>query len=180
MNRITILLVFFMTCSAYGICQSSLYGIQLPALNEKDTIRLSDYQGKKILLVNTACLSPASSQFAGLSELYAKFKDSGLVIIAFPSNSFGYETGTNSEIQQFISDRFTLGFPVTSKSEVSGAGANAVYKWIASKEQNTVMNGKVKADFNKFLINAQGKIVGFFSDQVMPMDEILISTIRKN
>jgi len=175
---IVITLLFFMSV---GIAQnSSLYSIKLPSINGTDSINLGGFQGKKILLVNSATLASSINQLSSLEQLYQHFKDSSLIIIVCPSNSFGNEPGSDGEILQYVSNRFSPQFLMSAKIETTGNNAHSLYKWISSKEQNGVMNGKIKGDFTKLLINAQGEIVGLYSGQVDPQDPVIINAIRNN
>lgn len=167
-------------CTSMLSAQSSIYNFQILSINGTDSIQLNNYQGKKILFVNIACLSTSVNQIAGLEELYQRFKDSGLVIIACPSNSFQNEPGSNQEIKQFCASRFSCSFLISEKIDVLGSNTHPLYQWLSSKAQNSVMNINMKGNFTKILVNRQGLIVGFFAEQVGPTDDIVISTIRNN
>jgi glutathione peroxidase len=157
--------------------QPSIYGFSIPGI-ETGTINFNNYQGKKILLVNTATTGPAAPQYAELQQLHARFKDSGLVIIAVPSNSFNNEPKTNAEINQFCATNYNISFPQAAKADVKGGNAIDLYKWLTAKTQNTVMDSDVKKDFQKYLINTQGKLVGVFSIKINPMNAVMINAIR--
>ena len=181
MKSFLILIMIIVLVSMNGIAQTnSLYSIKLPSINGTDSINLGSLQGKKILLVNSATLASSVNQLASLEQLYQHFKDSNLVVIICPSNSFGNEPGSDAEILQYVSNRFSPQFLISVKIETIGSNAHSLYKWISSKEQNGVMNGKIKGDFTKFLINAQGEIVGFYSGQLDPQDPVIINAIRNN
>jgi glutathione peroxidase len=173
-NLLSIILVFFVLQIQ---AQPTIYGFSIPAI-ETGTINFNNYQGKKILLVNTATTGPAAPQYAELQQLYARFKDSGLVIIAVPSNSFNNESKTNAEIQQYCTSTYNISFPQSAKADVKGGNAIDLYKWLTTKTQNTVMDSDVKKDFQKYLINAQGKLVGVFSAKINPMNAVMINAIR--
>lgn len=176
MRKIPIILISCI-CSLQLIAQTNIYSFQLPGI-ETGTINLSNYQGKKILLVNSSSQSNNFQQYAELQQLYNKLKDSGLVIIAIPSNSFNTEPQSNSQILQSCSGTFGITFSLAAKSSVKGPDAIPLYKWLAAKTKNTVMDTEVKADFQKYLINSQGKLVGVFAARINPMNEILLNAIR--
>lgn len=158
----------------------SIYDFSVISIKNNEAIPLSNFRGKKILLVNTASLCASVNQFAELETLYQKFKDSGLVIIACPSNSFNSESGSNEEIWKFCKDRFQISFEISQKVEVIGDNAAPLFLWIAKKDQNGIVNGKIKSNFSKFLINGNGQIVGLFGEMVRPMDDAIIRSIRAN
>jgi glutathione peroxidase len=150
---------------------SSIYSFTLPGVNG-NTINLNNYAGKKILLVNTATQSPDAGQFAGLQQLYNKYKDS-LVIIAIPSNNFnGMEPGSNTEIQQFL-QQYNLTFPVAAKTDVAGEQAHPLFVWLRYKDQNGVMDVYMRWNFTKVLIGKTGMVERVFSPGVPPMSEAI-------
>ena len=130
-----------------------------------NTISLSQFQGKKILLVNIATNSPRAGQLAKLEQLYQQHKDS-LVVIAFPSNSFGNEPRGNVAIDSFCHNTYHVSFLVATKEAVSGTGIQPVYQWLTTLGQNGVMNGTILGDFLKFLVDKNGNLVGVFAPSV--------------
>jgi glutathione peroxidase len=142
-------------------------------------VPFSIYQGKKVLIVNMATGSPKVSQIEGLQELQERFGDS-LVIIAFPSNSFGNEPKTDAEIMTMCIDTYGATFKIAQKGPVVGNGMQQTYSWLAQSSENGTVNGVVSTDFQKFLIDGQGNIVGYFSSKVEPMDSKLIAAISAN
>ncbi len=176
----TFILFLFLFYSVSGVSQNtSFQSIQVVTI-DGDTISMNDFNGKKILLVNSASISPRFEQLNSLEQLYQHFKDSGLVVIVCPSNSFGNEPGSDEEIKQLITNRFSPNFIVTKKMNVVGENAHNLYKWISDKNQNGVVNGKIPGDFTKFLIDGQGSIKGFYSTQLDPQDPVIINAIRNN
>ena len=171
---ITIISIFLVLQTS---AQTTVYGFQIPAI-ETGTINLNNYQGKKILLVNSASQSNNVQQYAELQQLYIKFKDSGLVIITVPSNSFNTEPQSNAQILQTCINSYGISFPMAAKAAVKGTTAIALYQWLTKKAQNSVMDTEVKTDFQKYLINTQGKLVGVFAARIHPMHDILVKAIR--
>jgi glutathione peroxidase len=166
--------IFIITTSSFLV---SFYSFQLNKIGG-GSINMSNYHGKKILLVNTASTSTYTSQYAALEQLHQKFKDSGLVIIACPSNSFGHEAGSDSVIKNFVTQNYNAHFLITKKGNVKGADAQPVYKWLADGTQNGVMNDTIKNDFSKVLIDTSGNIVGVFGSSVSPMSTMLQNAVR--
>ncbi len=140
-------------------------------------INLADYQGKKILFVNTASGSEFTPQYAGLEELSQQYKDS-LVIIAFPSNNFNNELGTNEEIKDFVSTNYNAHFIVASKIDVIGENQDSIYQWLTRVVQNGVMDTDITNDFFKILINGKGNLIGVFDSSVDPMSNTIKEAIE--
>ena len=155
---------------------SSIYTYTIKDLDANE-IHLGDFKGKKILLVNTACNSTYSNQFRGLEELYQKYKDS-LVIIAFPSNSFGNETGDDAAIKEFISAHYHTHFIIAQKTAITGIGQEPIYQWLTQLGKNGVMDNTIKKDFHKFLIDGAGNLVGSFAPSVDPMSDVIQTAIQ--
>jgi glutathione peroxidase len=160
----------FFTVSIYSISFNDTNGVQ---------VNFSDFQGKKILIVNTASASPYVSQYASLEQLYQLYKDS-LVIIAFPSNSFGHESGDNIGIHNFVTTNYNIHFMLGAKIDVTGIGQSAIYQWLTQQSQNGMMNSTIQSDFQKFLIEKDGKLVGVFSADLNPMDSTIQNAIKVN
>lgn len=156
----------------------SIYSLSVPGVGNT-TINFVNYQNKKIFIVNTASASNKVGQLTQLQQLYLQHKDS-MVVIAFPSNSFGNEPKTNPEIKIFMQQTYGITFPIAKKSKVKGDEANIVYEWIRRKMQNGVMNGKTRYDFQKFLINRSGQIVGVFDSSVSPISTLVQNAIHDN
>ena len=137
------------------------------------TIDFAKYKGKKILVVNVASQCGFTRQYAGLEKLYEANKEK-LVIVGFPANNFGsQEPGTDGEIVQFCKARFGVTFPMASKISVKGDDTAPIYKWLTSKDQNGVLDATIGWNFNKFLLDENGKLLAYFPSKVEPdSDEI--------
>jgi glutathione peroxidase len=129
---------------------------------------LGDYQGKVLLIVNTASKCGLTPQYAGLQELYNALHDKGLEILAFPCDQFGHqEPGTDAEIQQFCQLNYGVTFPVFSKIEVNGADAHPLFAYLKGKKASA--NGPdIQWNFTKFLIDRDGNFVERFEPTVKP------------
>jgi glutathione peroxidase len=143
-------------------------------LHFKDTngniVGLDSFKGKKILIVNTASNSKYAPQYGSLEQLYEKYKDS-LVIIAFPSNDFGMEPGSDSAIASYVSKQLGIQFFLAAKISVSGSDIDPVYSWLTDATQNGVLSNPVPDNFFKFLINGNGMIIGIFGSTIDPMSD---------
>lgn len=143
------------------------------------SIQFGNFANKKILIVNIATGDTAKlTQLAGLQQLQQQFADS-LIIIAFPSNSFGNESRTNVEIKQFCESNYGASFLIASKGSVKGANIQPLYDWITKLSENGVMNSEIKDNYQKYLINGTGNLIGIFSGKILPMDSQLISAITQ-
>ena len=158
--------------STTGINDSSknIYGFKVASL-DGGTIDFSSFKGKKILIVNTASQCGYTPQYKELEELYEKYKGK-LVIVGFPANNFGeQEPGTNTEIKAFCTKNYGVTFPMAAKISVKGDDMAPVYKWLTNKDQNGVLDAEIKWNFNKFLLDEQGKMIAYFPSKVTPMSE---------
>ena len=153
-----------------------IYTLSFLSING-NTINMNDYKGKKILLVNIATDSKYVQQLASLEQLYEKYQDS-LVVIAFPSNSFGAESRSDKAIKTFCEDNYHANFILAAKTEVVGENANDIYKWLSSADQNGVVDNKMVADFEKILIDKDGMIAGVFAPTVDPMSDEIQDVIK--
>jgi len=139
------------------------------------------YYGKVVVMVNTASKCGYTPQYAGLEELYKKYKDQGLVVLAFPANDFGkQEPGTDAEIKEFCASKFGVTFPVFSKVCVKGKEICPLYKYLTASDTGHKFGGEVSWNFNKFLINRKGEVCGRFKQSVDPMkDKDFIAAVEK-
>lgn len=144
------------------------------------SVDLSKYQGKVVLVVNVASRCGLTYQYEGLQALYEKYKDQGLVVLGFPCNQFGgQESGTNEEIQKFCSSKYHVTFDMFDKIEVNGDKAAPFYQALTSLDVKPKGAGKVRWNFEKFVINKQGEVVGRFDPKVTPDDKDLVALIQK-
>jgi glutathione peroxidase-family protein len=131
-----------------------------------ESIRLSKYEGKVLLIVNVASECGYTPQYAGLEELYKKYQDKGFEILAFPCNQFnGQEPGTNTKIKEFCSSKYGVTFPLFSKIEVNGDEALPLYQFLTGHNENPV-----RWNFEKFLVDQNGMIVQRFRTKTEPKD----------
>lgn len=139
-------------------------------------INFSSFKGKKILIVNTASESEFASQYKSLDSLSVLYKGS-LVIIACPSNSFGNENKSESEIEALLNAGEPVHFIVSGKINVSGQSIEPLFKWLTQANLNGALNCNVKGDFYKFLVDSSGNFAGVFAPSVNPMSDELKSAI---
>ncbi|MDC3315972.1 glutathione peroxidase [Candidatus Thioglobus sp.] len=135
-----------------------------------EQISFNDFEGKVVLVVNTASNCGLTYHYKGLENLYQKYKDDGLVIIGFPCNQFGkQEPGTSEEIQSFCDLNYGVTFPLSEKIEVNGSSAHPIYKYLKSVLKGK-LNDSIKWNFTKFLIDRNGVPFKRFSSTVEPED----------
>ncbi|MEJ2536237.1 MAG: glutathione peroxidase [Calditrichia bacterium] len=142
-------------------------------------VKLDQYKGKAVLIVNVASKCGNTPQYEGLQDLYKKYGDKGLVILGFPANNFGgQEPGTNEEIKDFCTTNYGVTFPMFSKISVKGEDIHPLYKYLTSAETDPEFAGDITWNFNKFLINPSGKIVARFDSKDKPESEKVVKAIQ--
>ena len=155
----------------------TIYSFKVKSI-EGGTIDFSKFKGKKILVVNTASKCGYTPQYEQLEKVYEQYKDK-LVIVGFPANNFGeQEPGSDGEIQEFCKARFGVKFPLASKVSVKGDDTAPIYKWLTSKAQNGVLDATISWNFNKFLLDENGKMIAYFPSKVKPDDEEILKYLK--
>jgi glutathione peroxidase len=143
---------------------------------ETGNIKLADYSGKPILVVNTASLCGYTPQYAGLQQLWARYHDRGLMIIGVPSNDFGgQEPGGADEIMHTAHGEYRIGFPLAAKAQVKGANPHPFYKWAAAERPLETP----RWNFHKYLVGRDGHIAAVFATDIEPMDARVVNAIVK-
>lgn len=138
-------------------------------------LHLADYQGKAVLLVNTASMCGFTPQYEGLQKLWDDYRDQGLVVLGVPSADFGgQEYGDDAAIQEFCEVNFDIDFPMTSKTVVRGSGAHPFFKWALEVMDD---ENAPKWNFHKYLIGRNGTLVASFDTRVKPGDDEIIAAI---
>ena len=131
------------------------------------------------MVVNTASKCGLTPQYAKLQKLYDQYKDKNFVIIGFPANNFAsQEPGTNSEIKEFCTKNYGVTFPMMAKISVKGKDMDPLYKWLTSKKENGVMDAPVKWNFQKFMIDENGHLVGMVPPGDLPTTDKIIHWIE--
>ncbi|MCX7308628.1 MAG: glutathione peroxidase [Afipia sp.] len=152
------------------------YGFSFEGLNG-DRIRLGDYAGKPLMVVNTASQCGYTPQFAGLQELWSQFHERGFAIVGVPSNDFGgQEPGGAAEIAKTAGDTYHVAFPIAAKTVVKGPDAHPFYKWAALERPAELPSW----NFHKYLIGRDGYIADVFASKVEPTDTRVIAAIARN
>jgi glutathione peroxidase len=158
---------------------STIYGFTVKNIQGED-VKLGDYKGKVLLMVNVASKCGLTPQYKELQALHEKYGDDGLAILAFPCNQFAkQEPGTNAEIMEFCSANYGVKFDMFDKIEVNGDDAAPLYKYLTNLELQPKGPGAVSWNFEKFVADKDGKVIARFSPRTKPDAEEVVSLIEK-
>ena len=156
----------------------TLYDFNTTALNGKG-FNLSSLKGKKVLIVNTASKCGLTPQYKDLEALYEKYGKDNFVIVGFPANNFAsQEPGTNKEISEFCTLNYGVTFPMMSKISVKGDDIDPIYSWLTQKSENGLMDAPVQWNFQKFLIDENGKLVDMVPPKELPTNDRILKFIQ--
>nr|WP_062310510.1 glutathione peroxidase [Alicyclobacillus sendaiensis] len=132
-------------------------------------IPLREYQGKVLLVVNTASKCGFTPQYEGLQKLYEDYRDRGFEVLAFPCNQFGnQEPGSNEEIQTFCRTTYRVTFPVFAKVDVNGPNAHLLFEYLKKEAKGALGTEAIKWNFTKFLVDRNGRVVKRYAPQTSP------------
>jgi glutathione peroxidase-family protein len=158
-----------------AIENAKIYSFEVKNI-QGETESLSKYQGKALLIVNTASKCGFTPQYQPLQELYEKYKDKGFVVLGFPANNFMHqEPGTDEEIKQFCDLRFKIKFPLYSKISVKGKDIHPLYEYLT---EESGFNGPITWNFNKFLVSPTGKVVARYDSKTDPLSKELVEKLE--
>jgi glutathione peroxidase len=144
-----------------------------------EDLDFSSFKGKKVLVVNTASKCGFTPQYEELEALYKEYGGEDFEIVGFPANNFmNQEPGTNEEIKEFCEVNYGVTFQMMSKISVKGKDKHPIYQWLTEKELNGVEDSKVSWNFQKYMIDEDGKLVGSLSPKTSPKDEQIIRWIK--
>lgn len=170
--------LFFFFAPPKESVPKSIYDFKVESLDGK-SINFADYKGKKILIVNTASKCGYTPQYADLERVYARYKDR-LVIVGFPANDFGaQEPGSNSDIQSFCQKNYGVTFPMAAKITVKGDKKAPIYQWLTEKKHNGFKDSEVKWNFQKYLINEKGELIGVYESNIKPDNAEILSKLDR-
>ncbi|MCT8088830.1 glutathione peroxidase [Acinetobacter sp. C_4_1] len=148
---------------------TNIYQFEAELLDGKNK-SFADYQGKVLLIVNTASKCGFTPQFAGLEKLYEKYKDQGFEVLGFPCNQFGgQDAGSNEQIGAFCQKNYGVNFPMFAKVDVKGPEAHILFRYLTNNSKGILGNG-IKWNFTKFLIGKDGKVLNRFAPTTKPED----------
>lgn len=156
---------------------ATLYGFKVKGL-DGSSIDFAQFKGKKILVVNTASKCGFTPQYEGLERLYKRFSDK-LVIIGFPSNDFlNQEPGKDAEIAAFCQRNYGVTFPIAAKIDVKGKRQAPIYQWLTNKSLNGVESSAVMWNFQKYLIDENGRLMKHFPPKTDPEDSAIVALLE--
>lgn len=164
--------------NANGASESKdFHDFSIKSLTGDSAINLKDYKGKKILIVNVASKCGFTGQYEDLEKLYKANKDK-LVVIGFPCNQFmGQEPGSAEKIEEFCRLTYGVTFPMTEKVDVLGNNQHPIYTWLTSKNANGLGDFQVSWNFNKFLLDENGKLIAYFGSKTKPFSDEITSLL---
>lgn len=158
---------------------TTFHDFQMPDIDghQRD---FKDFRGKVVLVVNVASRCGLTPQYTGLESLYESYKDKGFAVLGFPCNDFReQEPGTDKEIKEFCSTKYKVTFPMFAKISVKGEDQHPLYTYLTNKRSNPDFAGDISWNFNKFLIDRQGKVVARFGSKDTPEGEAITSAVTK-
>lgn len=171
---ITVMLVLTNIVSA----QKSFYDFTVKDI-EGNNFELSSLKGKKVLVVNTASKCGLTPQYEQLQEIYETYGGDNFVIIGFPANNFNsQEPGSNEEIVTFCQKNYGVTFPMMSKISVKGDDIHPLYKWLTTKSENGVLDSEVQWNFQKYLIDENGRLIKMAEPKIKPDDDKIVTWIK--
>lgn len=172
-----VLFTFFSFFLLQDVLSQTVYDFKVTDI-EGNEFDFSSLKGKKIMIVNTASKCGLTPQYEGLEKLYSQYKDQNFTIIGFPANNFmSQEPGTNDEIKEFCTKNYGVSFPMMSKIDVKGKEIHPLYKFLTEKSQNGYSDNSVKWNFQKYLINTEGKLEKVLPPNTNPLDEEITNWI---
>lgn len=168
------------TAIAQENSNSTIFQFKVKDIEGQD-FNLASLEGKKVMIVNTASKCGLTPQYKKLQALYEKYGKDNFVIVGFPSNNFlRQEPGTNEEIATFCENNYGVTFPMMSKISVKGKNMHPLYEFLTQESKNGVVNSSVSWNFQKYLINPDGKLARVVSPRTQPDDPSIISWIETN
>ncbi|OOQ61336.1 glutathione peroxidase [Mucilaginibacter pedocola] len=168
-------LALFLSLMFVALAPSSVYDFKLKSIDGKD-FNLKKFKGKKVLIVNTASKCGFTKQYTDLQKLADQYKDK-LVVVGFPANNFGgQEPGTNEDIKNFCHDNFAVTFPMSGKVSVLGLDIDPLFKYLTTAD-NPDFKGDIKWNFEKFLIDENGKLIHRYRSATTPLDPAITSAL---
>ena len=172
-----LLLSIMLFAATTTLSAQSIHSFTVKGIDGKD-IKMASFKGKKILVVNTASKCGYTPQYESLEKVYEQYKDK-LVIIGFPCNQFGgQEPSSNEEIVEFCKKNYGVTFPLADKVDVKGTNTAAIYQWLTQKSKNGVLDANISWNFNKFLLDENGKMMAYYPSNVRPDSDAILSNLK--
>ena len=170
----SILLIMSLTSNSQVSTDDSIHQFKVADISG-NIFDFSELKGKKVMIVNTASKCGLTYQYESLQKLYSQYKDFNFVIIGFPSNDFLWqEPGSNEQIMDFCEENYGVTFPMMSKIVVKGSKKHPIYQFLTQKSKNDFKDSKVTWNFQKYLINKDGKIEKIIAPRTRPDSEEIV------
>ncbi len=174
---ITLLSIMTLTLNSQTSVDNSIHQFKVADIYG-NIFDFSQLKGKKVMIVNTASKCGLTYQYEALQKLYSQYKDLNFVIVGFPSNDFLWqEPGSNDEIIDFCEQNYGVTFPMMSKITVKGTKKHPIYQFLTQKSKNNYRDSRVTWNFQKYLINQDGRIEKIISPRTRPDSEEIVSWI---
>ncbi|MBK9109757.1 MAG: glutathione peroxidase [Saprospiraceae bacterium] len=171
--------IIFTSSIIHSQSMQTFYNFKVQSIDDKE-FNFAQLKGKKVLIVNTASECGYTPQYAELEELYKKFGGEQFTILGFPANNFGgQEPGTNEESQQFCQKNYGVSFPMMAKISVKGDNQHPLYRWLTKQSENGVQDAELKWNFQKFLIDENGKWIRVVSYKESPLSEEILDWLSQ-
>ena len=172
-----LLSALFLWVTVANVSAENLF--KLTATDIDDSILpLSKFQGKVVLVVNTASRCGFTPQYKAMEEVFQKYQNQGFVVLGFPSNDFYQELSSNEEIKEFC-EGYRISFPLFASSPVTGSNKQPVYKFLTNSSAYQAMRGEVRWNFEKFLVDRTGQVIARYPSTVSPNHPQLLNDIEK-
>ncbi len=176
--KMRLLLLSILIATSASLSAQSFYDFTVKDINGDD-FAFSSLKGKKVMVVNTASKCGLTGQYENLEALYKQYGGENFVIVGFPANNFlSQEPGTDEEIKDFCEKNYGVTFPMMSKISVKGDDIHPVYQWLTLKEKNHLEDSDVSWNFQKYLIDEEGKLVKVVSPRTKPDSKEIIEWIK--
>ena len=174
---ITLLSIMTLTLNSQTSVDNSIHQFKVADIYG-NIFDFSQLKGKKVMIVNTASKCGLTYQYEALQKLYSQYKDLNFVIVGFPSNDFLWqEPGSNDEIIDFCEQNYGVTFPMMSKITVKGTKKHPIYQFLTQKSKNNYKDSRVTWNFQKYLVNKQGRVEKIISPRTRPDSEEIVSWI---
>lgn len=159
-----------------GDSSAPLYGFRLPDI-DGHPVELKTFKGKVLLIVNTASMCGNTPQYAGLQEMYERYRERGFEVLAFPANDFGQqEPGSNQEIKGFCYTKYSVSFPLFSKISVVGKEKHPLYRYLT---EQSAFPGRVTWNFQKYLVDRSGHVIGKYDPGLDPLSPAILADVER-
>jgi len=171
--------MFILSAAFLNAQNPSIYDFTVSTLEGED-FSFSQLKGKKVMIVNTASKCGFTPQYEDLQELWEHYGGDDFIIIGFPSNNFmNQEPGSNEDIKEFCTRNYGVTFPMMSKISVKGDDMHPLYKWLTTKDLNGVEDSNVRWNFQKFLIDENGKLFKVIKPRTSPADPEILNWLNE-